>query len=241
MIRSINKILKKRVKEKPIYDNEYPNQIKSYDTTTNEYQTANAETSKETVKTHNYKVNRSNSIHKGQYQIAGHSTNKSKTLPRIKTFKNQPEYIYKLFDQNDERCVKELKFYEYFEKGNKGSKSKGIKTEVIPKFYGKEFLEEYGSWYLKLENVATSVLTCTINQFDQKHDEKERHLISFADIKIGKPLPSTDLLTLPKYRGNFWRIFRKLKKFWRIFEKFGAFSRILSIFGVFLGQKRINR
>ena len=47
----------------------------------------------------------------------------------------------------------------------------------------------------------------------------------------------TDLLTLPKYFGNFWRIFRKLKKFWRIFANFEHFWRI---FGAFLGQKRIN-
>ena len=46
-----------------------------------------------------------------------------------------------------------------------------------------------------------------------------------------------DLLTLPKYFGNFWRIFRKLKKFWRIFEKFSAFSRILSVFGAFFRIK----
>ena len=35
-----------------------------------------------------------------------------------------------------------------------------------------------------------------------------------------------DLLTLPKYNGNFWRIFRKLKKFWHIFANFEHFWRI---------------
>ena len=66
---------------------------------------------------------------------------------------------------------------------------------------------------------------------------------SFLSTQIGNCitcLVKSDLLTLPKYSGNFWRIFRKLKNFWRIFEKYGAFLRILSIFGALLGQRSIN-
>ena len=86
---------------------------------------------------------------------------------------------------------------------------------------------------LELISVESSFMKyCALssNKMQKNCEQKMKHLRG----------QYADLLTLPKYCGNFWRIFRKLKKFWRIFEKFGAFFRILSIFGAFLGQKRIN-
>ena len=67
-----------------------------------------------------------------------------------------------------------------------------------------------------------------------------RSIFLYRGPKYLSELLRSDLIKLPKYSGNFWRKFRKLKKFRRIFEKISAFSRILSNFGAFLGQKRID-
>lgn len=86
-LRAINKTLKKKEKSNQIF----PNKKKIISPLT-----------------------RNNTISKGEFQIAGHSTGSDKKTPRIITYADQPEVIYKLINKNDIRGHNELEFYRRF-------------------------------------------------------------------------------------------------------------------------------
>ena len=143
-------------------------------------------------------------VHKGPFQIAGHSTGDDQVAPRIFTVANEPDFVYKLIDEDDieQRGQKEREFYECF----RGS-------SVLPEFFGQVTVSKYDRQYLKLRNVITDfrapahTASCASTYHTSSSNSKIRpanqntcaavtlpetseFLVSFADVKIGAPLPS---------------------------------------------------